>query len=120
MGIPSTPSPSVPFAIFTRRNPPELSASFEATSERPQGHRQAAHALVDRVIVELSREFLGPTPEQLKKICASWRWADTAAALFPHSDIDLLFLWEDSERGGRYREGNQRDRQNVVGLAAAS
>ena len=62
---------------------------------------------MDRIILDLSREFLEPQPDQLKKISLVALGGYGRKELFPHSDIDLMFLFEDSDAESRYREGTQ-------------
>jgi [protein-PII] uridylyltransferase len=104
VGIPSTP-----FTIlrdFYAEEFARIEREFRASSN---GHMatQGRTALLDRVILDLSREFLAPEPSELTKLCLVALGGYGRRELFPHSDVDLMFLWEDAGAESRYRERAQ-------------
>ena len=104
MGIPSTPLTIL--RDFYAEEFARIEREFRASSNG-RAATQGRTSLLDRVIFDLSREFLAPEPKDLKKLCLVALGGYGRAELFPHSDIDLLFLWEDSRAEMRYREGTQ-------------
>ena len=104
MGIPSTP-----FTVLRDLYAEEfarIEREFRATSNGRAATEDRA-SLLDRVILDLSREFLAPDHGNLKKLCLVALGGYGRKELFPHSDIDLMFLWEDRSAESRYREGTQ-------------
>ncbi|HYT08865.1 MAG TPA: DUF294 nucleotidyltransferase-like domain-containing protein, partial [Rugosimonospora sp.] len=104
MGIPSTP-----FTVlrdFYAEEFARIEREFRASSNGRMA-TQGRAALLDRVILDLSREFLAPEPSDLKKLCLVALGGYGRRELFPHSDVDLMFLWEDASAQSRYREGAQ-------------
>jgi [protein-PII] uridylyltransferase len=79
-----------------------IQREFEATSS---GHRAITGRaeMVDRVIVELCRKHFTESPKRIDKLCLVALGGYGRRGLFPHSDIDLLFLFENS-LDPRYRE----------------
>lgn len=104
MGIPSTPLTVL--RDFCGEEFARIEREFRASSNG-RAATQGRAALLDRVILDLSREFLAPEPNDLKKLCLVALGGYGRRELFPHSDIDLLFLWEDASAESRYREGTQ-------------
>jgi [protein-PII] uridylyltransferase len=99
--------PSIPFAVLRDLYAEEfarIEREFRSSSNGRAATRDRA-ALLDRVILDLSREFLAPDPAELKKISLVALGGYGRRALFPHSDIDLMFLCEDSAAEKRYRDG---------------
>jgi [protein-PII] uridylyltransferase len=104
VGIPSTP-----FTLlrdFYAEEFARIEREFRASSNGRMA-TQGRTALLDRVILDLSREFLAPEPSDLKKFCLVALGGYGRRELFPHSDIDLMFLWQDAGAESRYREGTQ-------------
>ena len=104
MGIPSTP-----FAVlrdFYAEEFARIEREFRASSNG-RSATQGRAAVLDRVILDLSREYLAPEPAELKKISLVALGGYGRRELFPHSDIDLMFLCEDSTAEKRFREGTQ-------------
>ena len=102
-------TPSTPFTIlrdFHGEGFARIEREFRAT---PNGRvaTQGRTALLDRIILDLGREFLAPEPSDLRKLCLVALGGYGRRELFPHSDIDLMFLWEDASAESRYREGTQ-------------
>ncbi len=77
-----------------------IEADFAATSD---GRRaiQARTAQVDRIVVDLTHAILGP---DIAQVCLVAIGGYGRRALFPYSDIDLLFLCEDPVTLKRYRD----------------
>jgi [protein-PII] uridylyltransferase len=105
VGIPSTPLASVLRDLYAEEFA-RIEREFRATSNGRVATECRA-SLLDRIILDLSREFLEPQPDQMKKISLVALGGYGRKELFPHSDIDLMFLFEDSEAERRYREGAQ-------------
>jgi [protein-PII] uridylyltransferase len=83
-----------------------IEREFRATSTgRAATHGRAS--LLDRLILDLSREFLASEPGDLKRLCLVALGGFGRRELFPHSDVDLMFLWEDRSTESLYREGTQ-------------
>jgi len=102
-------TPSTPFTVlrdFYAEEFARIEREFRATSNG-RAATQGRASLLDRVILELSREFLAAEPSDLKKLCLVALGGYGRRELFPHSDIDLMFLWEDRSTESRYREGTQ-------------
>jgi [protein-PII] uridylyltransferase len=102
VGIPSTPF----IRDFYSEEFARIEREFRATSDG-RGATEGRASLLDRVILDLSREFLAPQPADLKKLCLVALGGYGREELFPHSDIDLMFLWEDRNAESRYRESTQ-------------
>lgn len=83
-----------------------MEREFRATSNGRAATESRA-SLLDRIILDLSREFLEPQPDRLKKISLVALGGYGRKELFPHSDVDLMFLFEDREAQSRYHEGTQ-------------
>jgi [protein-PII] uridylyltransferase len=104
VGIPSTPF--TVFRDFYAEEFARIEREFRATSNG-RAATQGRASLLDRVILNLSREFLAPEPSDLKKLCLVALGGYGRRELFPYSDVDLMFLWEDRSTESRYREGTQ-------------
>jgi [protein-PII] uridylyltransferase len=103
VGIPSTP-----FAVlreFYAEEFARIEREFRASSNGRRATQDRA-ALLDRVILDLSRQFFAPDTAELKKISLVALGGYGRRELFPHSDIDLMFLCEDSAAEKRFREGS--------------
>jgi [protein-PII] uridylyltransferase len=105
VGIPSTPLTAALRDLYSEEFA-RIEREFRATSNGRVATECRA-SLLDRIILDLSREFLEPQPDQLKKISLVALGGYGRKELFPHSDIDLMFLFEDSDAESRYREGTQ-------------
>ena len=88
MGIPSTPFGTV-LRDFYAEEFARIEREFRASSDGRMA-TQARTALLDRVIIDLSREFLGQEPDEVKKLCLVGLGGYGRRELFPHSDIDLF------------------------------
>jgi [protein-PII] uridylyltransferase len=99
-----------PSGVSLRDSYAEQSARIEqAFAAAPQGRRtiEERAALVDRMVGELCREFLGGDPAAVSKLCLVALGGYGRRALFPHSDVDLLFLAENGGVENRYREATR-------------
>ena len=104
MGIPSTPFTAL--RDFYAEEFARIEREFRATSNGRVA-TQARTSLLDRVVLDLSREFLAPEPGDLKKLSLVALGGYGRRELFPHSDVDLMFLWVDRDAESRYRDGTQ-------------
>src|SRR5438477_1430637 len=77
-----------------------IEQDFAATSD---GRRaiEARTSQVDRVVVELTHSLLAP---DVKQVCLVAIGGYGRSALFPFSDIDLLFVCADDATLKRYRD----------------
>jgi [protein-PII] uridylyltransferase len=84
----------------------KIESEFAAASN---GHKaiEDRAALVDRIIVDLCRETLAADPSRLERFCLVALGGYGRRALFPFSDIDLMFLGEDKDSESRYRDGTR-------------
>jgi [protein-PII] uridylyltransferase len=102
-------TPSTPFTVlrdFYAEEFARIEREFRATSNG-RAATQGRASLLDRVVLDLSREFLAPEPSDLKKLCLVALGGYGRRELFPHSDVDIMFLWADRDAESRYREGTQ-------------
>ena len=102
--MPSTPVTAL--RDFYAEEFARIEREFRATSNGRMATQSRA-ALLDRVILDLAREFLAAQPENLKEVCLVALGGYGRRELFPHSDIDLMFLWQDTGAEARHREGAQ-------------
>src|ERR1700722_18750375 len=101
----STPSESLLRDFYTQQSV-KIESEFNATSN---GRRvtEERTALVDRLLFDLCGEFLAPEPRTLEKLCLVAIGGYGRRALFPYSDIDLFFLFENESAEKRYQDGMQ-------------
>lgn len=104
MGTPFTPF--IVLRDFYAEEFARIEREFRATSNG-RSATQGRASLLDRVILDLSREFLAPEPSELKNLCLVALGGYGRNELFPHSDVDLMFLWADRDAENRYREATQ-------------
>jgi len=79
----------------------KIQSEFTATSNGRKAIAERA-ALVDNIIVELCREHLVADGSRVDKLCLVALGGYGRRALYPHSDVDLLFL-SDQAAHARYR-----------------
>jgi len=105
VGIPSTPLGAVLRDLYAEEFA-QIEREFRAT---PNGRMatEGRASLLDRIILDLSRELLEAEPHGLGKLSLVALGGYGRKELFPHSDIDLMFLWEDRSAESHYREGIQ-------------
>jgi [protein-PII] uridylyltransferase len=77
-----------------------IKREFEATSDGRKA-TQARASQVDQIVVELTHSLLAP---DITQVCLVAIGGYGRRALFPFSDIDLLFLCEDAATLKRYRD----------------
>jgi [protein-PII] uridylyltransferase len=71
-----------------------IQRDFDETGEGRRVLRDRTD-LVDAIILRLHREFLSPEPQEPHRLCLLALGGYGRRELFPHSDIDLLFLSQD-------------------------
>ena len=89
-----------------------IQREFEATSDGRKATQDRA-ALVDEIVLQLSRELLPGGPENIEKLCLVALGGYGRRELFPFSDIDLLFLAEDAGTENKYRDAMRAISQSL-------
>ncbi len=84
----------------------KIETEFASTSNGRKAIEDRA-ALVDRIILDLSKEALPPDPAQQSHFCLVALGGYGRRALFPYSDIDLMFLAEDRAAESRYWDASR-------------
>jgi [protein-PII] uridylyltransferase len=84
----------------------KIETEFAATSNGRKAIEDRA-AAVDRLIIDLCRESLAADPNKLERFCLVALGGYGRRALFPFSDIDLMFLAEDQDAESRYRDATR-------------
>ena len=107
MSLPPTPAPGPPALSV-------LAAYYAAESQRIQQNFEATNAgvavlsarsdLVDSLAIRLYQEFIAKDPNDPRHLCLLALGGYGRRELFPHSDIDLLFLTEDGSAQSLYRD----------------
>jgi [protein-PII] uridylyltransferase len=92
-----------------------LADYYAAQSRQIQRNFEETHAgstvlrarseLVDALVVRLYQEFIAADPQEPRRLCLVALGGYGRRELFPHSDIDLLFLTEDGSSQATYRDG---------------
>jgi [protein-PII] uridylyltransferase len=77
--------------------------TFEETKAGTEALR-ARSELVDTLVVRLFQEFISADPQEPRQLCLLALGGYGRRELFPHSDIDLVFLTEDEGAQAVYRE----------------
>ena len=108
MPLPLTPVPgpltlSV-LADYYAAQSQRIQQSFEET-EQGIAALCARSDLVDALAVRLYQEFISADPREPRQLCLLALGGYGRRELFPHSDIDLLFLTEDASAQSTYRDG---------------
>ena len=107
MSLPPIPGPG-PLAL------PVLADYYAAQSQRIQQKFEETNAgiavlrarsdLVDALVIRLYQEFISADPKEPRHLCLLALGGYGRRELFPHSDIDLLFLTEDGSGQSTYRD----------------
>src|SRR3984885_3918479 len=80
-----------------------IQKSFEATGNGRAAIEERA-ALTDRIAPELFLDFIGKGSPEVSKLALVAVAGYGRRALFPHSDVDLLFLCEDAAVEAQYKD----------------
>jgi [protein-PII] uridylyltransferase len=108
MSSPSTPAPgslSLPvLADYYPEQSQRIRQNFEVAGEGAAVLRDRSD-LVDSIVVRLYSEFIAADPQQPRRLCLVALGGYGRHELFPHSDIDLLFLTEDENIQSLHRDG---------------
>ncbi len=80
-----------------------IQRSFEETGEGNAVLRDRS-ALVDALVIRLYQEFIAVNPQEPRRLCLLALGGYGRRELFPHSDIDLLFLTEDGSVQSTFRD----------------
>lgn len=99
----STVSPSLVVSDFYQSESRKIRAQFESTSDG-RGAALERSQLVDRILAQLYAEHLAAEPAKDEDFCLVALGGYGRQELFPHSDIDLLFLARDGRTGASRRE----------------
>jgi [protein-PII] uridylyltransferase len=107
MSLPPTPAPG-PLTLSV------LADYYAAQSQRIQQNFEETNAgiavlrarsdLVDAVVIRLFQEFISADPQEPRHFCLLALGGYGRRELFPHSDIDLLFLTGDGREQSTYRD----------------
>ena len=91
-----------------------LADYYAAQSQRIQQNFEETNAgtavlrarsdLVDALVIRLYQEFISADPQEPRHLCLLALGGYGRRELFPHSDIDLLFLTEDESAQSTYRD----------------
>ena len=103
--LPSAPGPLVLpiLSDYYAAESQRIQQSFEQTGEGTAVLRDRS-ALVDALAIRLYQEFIAANPQQPRRLCVLALGGYGRRELFPHSDIDLLFLTEDESVQLTHRE----------------
>ena len=99
-------APGISLRDYYAEESARIQRDFEATSDGHHAITERAD-LVDRIVRELYRTFLADDGGQSKRLCVVALGGYGRSALFPHSDVDLLFLLENGNAEHRYREATR-------------
>ena len=81
----------------------QIQQNFEETNAGTAVLR-ARSDLVDALVIRLYQEFISADPQEPRHLCLLALGGYGRRELFPHSDIDLLFLTEDGSAQSTYRD----------------
>ncbi len=98
----SSPAPTFWPREFYAAQSSRIRQDFETTGDGPSATREHA-SLADRLLTELYRGRF-PDPEGPEKFCLVALGGYGRGELYPHSDIDLLFLAADDRAAAPHRE----------------
>ena len=87
----SIPSPATSLADFYAAESSKIKKKFGATGDGRAAALERA-GLVDAILVQLYQDYLAGEPADAQSFCLVALGGYGRAELFPHSDIDLLFL----------------------------
>jgi [protein-PII] uridylyltransferase len=108
---------SVPSSITSLRDLYEaesarIQGEFKTTSDGRKATRDHA-SLVDQIVLDLTRVFL---PPDVERVCLIAIGGYGRRALFPYSDVDLLYLCEDDATLKRHHEAMRSISQTLWDL----
>jgi len=101
---PSTSGPTLREAYAAESA--KIQKSFEATGNGRAAIEERA-ALTDRIASELFLDFIGKGSPEASKLALVAVAGYGRRALFPHSDVDLLFLYEDAAAEAQYKDATR-------------
>jgi len=81
----------------------QIQRNFEQSNTGTAVLRERS-ALVDDIVIRLYQEFISAEPHEPRHLCLLALGGYGRRELFPHSDIDLLFLSEDGSVQSTYRD----------------
>ena len=100
--IPSSATPSS-LSDYYGAESLRLERNFDQTGEGTRVLRERSD-FVDAIVLCLYRAFLSPAPQGPPRLCLVALGGYGRRELFPHSDVDLLFLGEDATAQSPHRE----------------
>ncbi len=105
MSLPSAPGPLAisDLADYYAAQFHRIQQNFAATNEGIAVLR-ARSELVDALVIRLYQKFICADPQAPRHLCLLALGGYGRRELFPHSDIDLLFLTEDGSAHSAYRD----------------
>jgi [protein-PII] uridylyltransferase len=103
--FPSSPGPlALPVVTdYYAAQSQQVQQRFEQTGKGTGALRDRSE-LVDALVVRLYEEFISASPREPDRLCLLALGGYGRRELFPHSDIDLLFLTEDGGVQATYRD----------------
>jgi [protein-PII] uridylyltransferase len=106
MSLPPAPSVPLNLSVLTDyyvAQSQRVQQRFEATNEGTTVLRGRSD-LVDALVIRLYQEFISADPQEPHHLCLLALGGYGRRELFPHSDVDLLFLTENESTQSAHRE----------------